>query len=205
MSQTALPEDRVWELPPLILHPFSDPTGPDKLVESSRAHLMMQGLLPSGGLSPEEIEERLLVGRYCEIRMLFYVGKDLERWVNQCLEIVERDEMLSSRGIRFGSFADFLTDSPPAHIREKLNRWGVVDYRAIFIRALGINALFASVPERETLSPLFLKQYYRFADQLFHSRLQGEPFLHLEPRNFNFELYASGEYSRMLEKEWEES
>jgi hypothetical protein len=36
------------KLPPLILHPFADPTGPDKLLESSRASLMLQGLLPSG-------------------------------------------------------------------------------------------------------------------------------------------------------------
>ena len=33
-------------LPPLILHPFADAGGPDKLVESSRASLMLQGLLP---------------------------------------------------------------------------------------------------------------------------------------------------------------
>ena len=66
-------------LPPLILHPFADATGPDKLVESSRASLMLQGLLPSSGQSQDELDRALLDGRFCEIRMLFYVGKDLTR------------------------------------------------------------------------------------------------------------------------------
>jgi hypothetical protein len=74
----------------LILHPFADAAGPDKLVESSRASLMLQGLLPSGERSTDELDRALLEGRYCEIRMLFYVGKDLLRWIDQCLEHVER-------------------------------------------------------------------------------------------------------------------
>ena len=73
-------------LPPLILHPFADASGPDKLVESSRASLMLQGLLPSGERSTEELDRALIDGRYCEIRMLFYVGKDLVRWIEQCME-----------------------------------------------------------------------------------------------------------------------
>jgi hypothetical protein len=204
MTTSTIPAAKVWELPPLILHPFSDPAGPDKLVESSRAHLMLQGLLPTGGLPNEEIEFRLLEGRYCEIRMLFYVGRDLERWIGQCLEMIAREPALSQTGIKFASFADFLTDEPPQNIREKLTRWGVVDYKAIFMRALGLNALFAQAPARETLGPVFLKNYYRYADQLFHTRLQGEAFTRLDPACFTFDLYASGEYSRMLEREWEE-
>jgi hypothetical protein len=205
MNSAALPKDRTWELPPLILHPFSDPSGPDKLVESSRAHLMLQGLLPSGGLAPAEIERRLLDGRYCEIRMLYYVGRDLDRWVEQCMEIVERDETLQSANIRTGSFASLLVESAPQEVREKLSRWGVVDYKAIFMRAFGLNAMFAEVPARELLAPSFLRYYYRYADQLFHARQQSEPFVTLDGRNFTFDLYASGEYSRLLEKEWERS
>ena len=48
MEAANLPVGRTWDLPPVILHPFTDPSGPDKLVESSRAHLMLQGLLPTG-------------------------------------------------------------------------------------------------------------------------------------------------------------
>ena len=78
------------KLPPLILHPFADQSGPGKLVESSRASLMLQGLLPSGQQSPEDLERALLEGRYQEVRMLFYVGKDILRWVGQCMDHVNR-------------------------------------------------------------------------------------------------------------------
>jgi len=80
------------KLPPLILHPFSDSAGPTKLVESSRASLMLQGLLPSEGFSVEELEKALITGRNCEIRMLYYVGKDVLRWVEQCVEVAGREE-----------------------------------------------------------------------------------------------------------------
>ena len=204
VKENTIPAGRVWPLPPLILHPFSDPSGPDKLVESSRAHLMLQGLLPSGGLASDEIEERLLDGRFCEVRMLFYVGRDLTRWVDQCLEMAARDAFLQQANIRFGSFAALLVDSPPAEVKEKLTRWGVVDFRAIFMRAFGLNALFSEIPARTVLSPQFLKHYYRFADQLFHIRQQAETFGKIDSTNFPFQIYASGEYSRMLEREWEE-
>src|ERR1700693_2645775 len=78
-------------LPPLILHPSADAPGPARLVESSRASLKLQGLLPAGEATREELDNALLEGRYSELRMLFYVGKDLIRWVEQCLEFVERN------------------------------------------------------------------------------------------------------------------
>src|SRR5579864_7291332 len=79
-----------FPLPPLILHPFADAAGPNKLVESSRASLKLQGLLPSGESSQEDLDRTLLEGRYSELRMLFYVGKDLARWIEQCVELVDR-------------------------------------------------------------------------------------------------------------------
>ena len=77
------------KLPPLILHPFADPSGPGKLVESSRASLMLQGLLPTGEQSPRSWRRRC-EGRYQEIRMLFYVGRDILRWIEQCVDHVSR-------------------------------------------------------------------------------------------------------------------
>ncbi len=53
MAQASLPEEMVWDLPPVILHPFSDPAGPDQLVESSRAHLMLEGVLPMEGYTED--------------------------------------------------------------------------------------------------------------------------------------------------------
>src|SRR5262249_41375577 len=117
-------------LPPLILHPFADAGGPDKLVESSRASLMLQGLLPSGERSHEDLDRALLEGRYCEIRMLFYVGKDLTRWIQQCLEHVERQSDLNANGIKYQSFAAYLINNTPPAVQEKLRKWGVADYKA---------------------------------------------------------------------------
>jgi hypothetical protein len=79
--QSLLVRKETITLPPLILHPFADAGGPGKLVQSSRASLMLQGLLPSGELSRDQLDRSVLEGRYCEIRMLFYVGKDLRRWI----------------------------------------------------------------------------------------------------------------------------
>src|SRR5262245_55855740 len=95
-------------LPPLILHPFASAGGPDKLVESSRASLMLQGLLPSGERTTEELDLALLEGRFSEIVMLFYVGKDLVRWIDQCLEYTDRQADLRESSLRYQSFAAYL-------------------------------------------------------------------------------------------------
>lgn len=204
MESAKLPSGAIWDLPPVILHPFSDPSGPDKLVESSRAHLMLQGLLPSGELSQDDILHQLLSGRLCEIRMLFYVGKDLQRWLDQCTEIANRDSVLHSEGVTEASFIHLILEHPPESVRTKLVRWGVADYKSIFTRALGLNGVFHHVPELESLNPNFIRYYYRYADQMFECRQSAMPFRALPPENFRFELFASGEYSRMLEREWEE-
>jgi hypothetical protein len=189
-------------LPPLILHPFADAAGPDKLVESSRASLMLQGLLPTGERSTEELDSALLEGRYCEIRMLFYVGKDLLRWIEQCMEHVNRQPDLSDAGIRPQSFAAYLINHTPQTVQSKLRKWGVADYKAIFTRALGLNAVLADVPERGILSNDFIRNYYRYADQMFACRQSQTKFADIGALGFDFEIFASGEYSRKLEREW---
>ena len=95
-------------LPPLILHPFADAAGPNKLVESSRASLKLQGLLPAGESTQEDLDRTLLEGRYSELRMLFYVGKDLARWIEQCVEFVERQHDEIDAGVTRQSFATLI-------------------------------------------------------------------------------------------------
>lgn len=203
MDTGNIPANRVRHLPPLILHPFSDAAGPNKLVESSRASLMLQGLIPSGDSDPTDLERRLLDGRYCEIKMLFYVGKDVHRWVEQCLELVDRDQELRSLGLGEHSFLRLLIRDTPANIREKLRAWGVSDYQAIFTRAAGLNAAFQEPPNRNQLATDFIRNYYKYADELFSCSQQMNPSPDVSPGAFDFELYASGEYTRMLEREWE--
>jgi hypothetical protein len=200
-TQTIL-EAKPYKLPPLILHPFADSNGPSKLVESSRASLMLQGLLPSGDRDRLDLDRALLDGRYQEIRMLFYVGRDLVRWIEQCMEFVNRQPELRNSGIREQSFAAHLVQQPPADVAAKLRKWGVVDYRSIFGRALGLNAIFQDIPSRDLLSDDFIRNYYRYADQMFQCKLSAATFTEIKDHRFEYEIFASGEYSRMLEREW---
>jgi hypothetical protein len=192
-------------LPPLILHPFADSGGPDKLVESSRANLMLQGLLPVGERSSDDLERSLIDGRFCEIRMLFYVGKDLTRWIEQCLEHIDRNPEVRDSGIRYQSFAAYLVEHTPAAVQDKLRKWGVADYKAIFSRALGLCVLLGSAPVPDALSNEFIRNYYRYADHIFKIRQSETVFTDISTLGLEFEIYASGEYSRMLEREWAES
>ncbi len=191
------------KLPPLILHPFADQTATGTIADGTRAGLMLDGALPRDGRTNEELERCFLDARYCEFRMLFYVGKDVERWLAQCAEFIERTPEGIPAGCSQESFASLLIDAAPAAVREKLARWGVRDYRNIFIRALGIRTVFQELPERGVLGPGFLRHYYCYADHLFACREDLCACRRPVAGEFDFELYASAEYSRLLAREWE--
>jgi hypothetical protein len=195
--------ETVWQMPPLILHPFSERASPETLLENSRAALILAGLLPGEGEDRFALHRKLLAGRYSEIRMLFFLGKDVFRWIGQCMEIVARDSGLSQCELRRQSFAGLLA-APPPNVREKLIHWGVMDYAAVFARGIGLNALFAEPPEFGILSEDFIRNYHRIADLLYQGFMENEPHRIAASKNFRFELYASGEYAKMLESEWQE-
>ncbi len=193
---------RRCHLPPLILHPFSDAGAPERLALSTKASLILQGLLPPEETGEDELRLQYLQGRFCEIQMLYYLGKDVARWMDQCMEVVTRDEQLRDAGLQRESFAHLLVTEPPEAVRQKLHAWGVTDYRAIFRRALGLHAIFESVPEIGILAVDFMRYHQRYADALFSCRLELVPFTRIERLDFPFELYASGEYARLLERQW---
>lgn len=195
---------RCWTLPPLILHPFTGPSGPEKILESSRASLILNGMIPNEHGSEERLRRILLDGRFSEICMLFYVGKDLSRWIDQCLEFLGRFPELKALDLKPQSFSAMLVENPPAEVKEKLKNWGVVSYQSLFSRALGLRAMFAEAPFRDTLSEEFLLNYYRYADHLYACHQSLTPYPQIEEGMFHFELYASREYSRLLEREWSE-
>lgn len=194
---------RRWELPPLILHPFSDKRGPDTLLDCSRAQLMLAGILPMEDLDRAALEQRVVEGRVCEVRMLYYVGLDLNRWLEQCIEVVAREERLKEAGLSRGSFASLLVSESPVHIHQKLHGWGVADYKALFSRALGLTAVFSCAPEAGIAHSGFLMDYHRYSDGFFRCWLDGQEGRPATPEDFTFDLYASGEYSRILERGWE--
>jgi len=193
-----------FRLPPLILHPFSDATGPSRLVESSRASLMLQGLLPTGEFTREELDQRLLDGRYCELRMVYYVGRDVMRWLEQCVDLAGRSPEEFPSGTDLHSFAAYLVQNPPDSVRQKLARWGVADYRSIFSRGIALNAMFAEAPPRHILADDFVRNYHHFADQMYSFFQRQTQFCDLDAESYAFDLFASSEYSRMLERAWGE-
>src|SRR4051812_15314173 len=159
--------ESVWALPPLILHPFNERVPPSALLENSRAALMLSGLIPNDGTDEEALKRQLLSGRYAEFRMLFFLGKDLLRWIDQCVEWASRAPPGSDDEVVPQNFAGLLTTHPPEAVKQKLMGWGVSDYISIFSRAIGLNSVFAQPPEFLALSEEFLRNYHRYADHLF--------------------------------------
>jgi hypothetical protein len=192
----------IVRLPPLILHPFAEAGDSMKLMESSKAGMMLEGLLPEADRTRHELDRALLEGRYCELRMLFYVGKDVMRWLEQCSEVAERHPDAFPAGLKRQSFVAYLVDATPRNVVEKLEKWGVAGYQRIFARAVALNAVFNTIPDPPALNEDFIKSYFRYADQIFAVE-QREEFPLLDSSRYSMELYASGEYSRMLEREWE--
>ncbi|MBZ5584791.1 MAG: hypothetical protein LAQ30_21785, partial [Acidobacteriia bacterium] len=80
---------------------------------------------------------------------------------------------------------------------------GVADYLAIFARAIALNTVFQQPPALDDLSEEFLRNYHRYADALFRCYMESHTCPPATPGRFRFELFASGEYSRLLESEWE--
>jgi hypothetical protein len=172
------------------------------LLASSKAALMMAGLIPDDGSGRDELKRRLLTGRHAEIRMLFFLGKDICRWLEQCRECARRIPELHGAQVCEQSFAGLLAGNPPQSVREKLVRWGVADYAAVFSRAVGLSAVFLEPPAMESLSEEFLLNYHRYADVMYQCYMGSQPHLAVSAANFRFDLYASGEYARMLESSW---
>lgn len=191
-------------MPPLILHPFSENTPPESLLENSKAALVLSGLIRGDAEDPDALARKLMAGRYTEIRMLFYLGKDVFRWIGQCMEVVQGEEELRESGLTRQSFAGLL-QTPPENVREKLMRWGVVDYAAVFARAVGLNAIFAEPPDFGILAPDFVRSYHRTADLVYQAFMESEAHRVAPAKNFHFELFASGEYAKLLEAEWGET
>jgi hypothetical protein len=191
-----------FRLPPLILHPFSGPEDTSVLMESSRASLALQGFLPQADSSNQDLDQQLLRGRYAELRMLYYIGKDITRWMDQCAETAGSSESFTGRTIRPETFAVFLIQHIPAHVRTKLETWGVLDFCSLFRRSIGLHAVLQDMPTVESFSASFLRRYHRYLDDWYEQRLKDSAFERPRPEEFIFDLYASGEYTLMLEQSW---
>ena len=188
------------QLPPLILHPFNGGGDASDSLEGVRASLSLQGM---AGSDEEDsvLYRRMLAGRYQEVRMLVFLGKDIFRWLRQCAEQSGGGQGADSRIVE-QSFAALVVEEPPDAVKRKLEAWGVTDRRAVFSRAIGIHSLFSDPPSAETLSPIFLRNYHRFADHAFICFQHLKAFTPLDSKRYQFEIYASEEYARLLSDQW---
>jgi hypothetical protein len=173
------------DLPPLILHPFNN--------------LDLVAISEAFGEDLPRLAE--LTGRYAELRMLCFIGKDLNRWVEQCVAAVSRNS--ETAGITEAGLIGLLLYDPPAAVAQKLRRqWGVDNYPLVFSRALGLNAVFPHPPGPDQVSPAFLSNFTLYADALFETRLEFNPGGPATCADFDFELYAAAEYTARLEEAW---
>jgi hypothetical protein len=170
-------------------------------MESSRASLALQGFLPRPDAA-QDLDQQLLRGRYAELKMLYYIGKDVGRWTEQCVETVTISHAFEGRRMRAETFAVFLVQHVPPHVRAKLEGWGVLDFCSLFRRSFGLHGVFVEMPPSEAFSSEFLRRYHRYLDQWYEQRLRDAGFDRAEPHEFTFDLYASGEYTLMLEQSW---
>ncbi len=193
------PCGRACSLPPLVLHPFSNSADASTLLACSRASELLHGTAIQA-TRQEELEKRVLDGRYCEVRMLFYIGKDVVRWAEQCLDSVRRKPQAWPAQMELQTFVALITDTPPPNVTTKLRKWGVVDFRRVFSRAVGLNSVFAELPKRDSVTAEFLREYYRYAEHMFSCRQSSCAFARLDPQTVGFEVYASSEYAELLER-----
>lgn len=168
------------ELPPLILHPIA-------------GH---GETLPAGSAS--DMESCRAEARRIEMKMLCCLGKDLNRWIEQCVEYAAAEPGIE---LTEATLLDLLVENPPAGVIAKMQTWGVSDFKAIFARSLGLNTVFPNPPARELITELFARNFARYAEALYRARRQSLPAESGADR-FHFEVYASGEYARLLEQAW---
>jgi hypothetical protein len=182
----AIMESARTPLPPLILYPFDQHPDPDELSQFACC---------------DPLTKRYLEARYNEFRMLCLIGKDLNRWLGLCVEVVSGDPKLA--GLSECDFIAVLLLAPPTALLQKMRSWGVRDFQRIFARAIGLNAVFPHPPSAGDVSESFLRDFDRYADALYDARLKAKDATEIQENVFTFEIYTSGEYSSYLEKTWE--
>jgi hypothetical protein len=173
------------ELPPLILYPFDHRPDSDE-----------QTQVPVY----DPLTKVYLETRYNEFRILCLIGKDLNRWLGQCVELGSRDPEL--KGLSECDFIAVLLFYPPLPVLQKLRSWGAKNYQMIFSRAIGLNAVFPHPPSFNDVSADFLRDLGRYADALYDARLRvGQPAANHEDR-FTFEILVSGEHFSFPDSSW---
>ena len=180
MKQSRISDKR--ELPPLILHPFGSSEDSSSLADRNL------------GLAPALAR---LKSRYAELCMLCSIGRDLNQWISECLEGAQPAD-----GVTASSYISLLLFDAPRNVKTKMADWGVPYYQTIFSRALGLNLVYPLAPAPDAISESLLESFHVYADSLFDLRLHMSPGAELHGQDYTFDIFASHEYTQLLESEW---
>lgn len=164
--------------------------------------MILNGVSPEVDYDREKLTHSLLAGKYQELKMLIYIGRDLQRWAEQCLDFAMRQPKLRAQSLKQQSFVTLVVECPPAALVTKLKSWGIHDPKSIFSRAAGLNSMFDHPPPQEILCSNFLETYQRFADYLFMCYKTMHPYEKISSSDFTVELFASEEYASFLAEGW---
>ena len=63
---------------------------------------------------------------------------------------------------------------------------------------------FREPPSSQLLQADYLRSYFRYADYAYTCWRDSKPYAILPQPQFPFPLYASGEYTKLLEEEWKD-
>ncbi len=112
------------QLPPLILHPFSGGGGIGDPVRGNQRQSCADRVDPSRTKMTPSSSAACWPGRYQEVRMLIFLGKDLFRWLGQCVEFVASGEGADVRIIEQSFRSAPWSTHPPGTRAQKVDRLG---------------------------------------------------------------------------------
>ncbi len=176
------------QLPPLILHPFSKPEDVEKLA-------VFPGI--------DDAASRSFETRYSEIRMLCFIGKDLDRWLAHSLEFLGQSSEPAAHAISEADLIRLLLFETPEPVKVKLAAWGIKNFESVFTPALGLSQIFSHPPEPWTLSTRFVERFREYAGLLYRIRADSQEPETAAKVKLSFDMYSSKEYIALFEKDWD--
>jgi len=110
--------ERVWEMPPLILHLFNQRVPADSLLENSRAALMLSGLYPATAQAAKNFAAASSLDAWARSACCIFSARISSAGWTSGVESVRRIPEYDEAGIRTQSFAGLLISDTPGAVKE---------------------------------------------------------------------------------------
>jgi hypothetical protein len=111
--------------------------------------------------------------------------------------------LFARRGAKRDHATEFRAFADPADARRRGGEASDLGSDRVRPNLLALFTQFRDPPERTLLQDDYLRHYYRFADYAFSCWRDISKPVMLPQEQFPFTLYASGEYTKMLEEQWD--